>query len=335
MPNVEEELRLHQLLYPHEDWHETLKEALKVEKEEEERYQTAGYGKYPGWEWYAVHTPAPTLNKMVTEKILDITLSTRSGTHFKVREPELVEKLIKQLEEPSLQPPPSSMPEDLLSTIVGHDNIKTIVKYAIDAEKAVHLLFSGPPASAKTLFLMELARLPESYYCLAQTTSQAGLANLLFTYQPRYLLIDEIDRLTGEHVGVLNSLMATGIISESKFGKTRRMNLPTKVFAAGIKIHTLPTDLLSRFTQLKFAAYTEEEFGWVAVRVLTTMENTSAELAGAIAKGVWNRSQTASDVRQCVQLARLSGGDPAKAVEILRVLKGQRLPLLEIGQGRP
>ncbi|GAJ18821.1 unnamed protein product, partial [marine sediment metagenome] len=182
-----------------------LKEALQVEKDGEERYRSEGYGQYYGWEWFQVHAPTPRLHKMVTEKILDITLSTRSGTHFRVKEPELALEVIKALEEPTLQPPPSVIPENLFNIIVGHDNIKTLVRYAIDAEKAVHLLFTGPPASAKTLFLMELARLPDSYYCLAQTTSQAGLANLLFTYQPQFLLIDEIDRLTGEHVGVLNS----------------------------------------------------------------------------------------------------------------------------------
>ncbi|GAI79254.1 unnamed protein product, partial [marine sediment metagenome] len=263
------------------------------------------------------------LHKMVTEKILDITLSTRSGTHFRVKEPELALEVIKALEEPTLEPPPSVIPEDLFNIIVGHDNVKTLVRYAIDAEKAVHLLFTGPPASAKTLFLMELARLPDSYYCLAQTTSQAGLANLLFTYQPQFLLIDEIDRLTGEHVGVLNSLMATGIISESKYGKTRAIELTTKVFAAGIRIGNLPKDLLSRFTRLKFDPYTEEEFIAVSIKVLTSMENTSEELAGIVAKSIWAKNESSSDIRQCVQVARLCSGDPDKAKEILKILRRQ------------
>jgi len=321
MKPIDEKLRLYQLLHQHNDWLDTLKEALQVEVDEEKRYQEEGYGQYIGWEWYRVHTQMQTLHKMVTEKVLDISLQTRSGTNFKVREPELVAEIIAALEEPSLQPPPSDIPDDLFNIIVGHDNIKTIVQYAIEAEKSVHLLFSGPPASAKTLFLMELTRLPESYYALAQTTSQAGLANLLFTYQPRYLLIDEIDRLTGEHVGVLNSLMATGIISESKFGKTRSMELPTKVFAAGIKIYGLPKDLLSRFTHLNFDPYTEEEFVRVGAKVLTAMEKTPEGLANSIAKAVWHKSQASSDVRQCVQIARLSGGEPDRAAEILKILR--------------
>ena len=322
-PPTEDKFYLYQLLHQHDGWKDTLKEALQVEKEGEERYRVEGYGQYLGFEWFQVHTPMPTLHKMVHMKILDITLSTRSGTHFRVRQPEVVAEVINALEEPTPELPPSVIPDDLFTIIVGHDNIKTIVRYAIDAEKPVHLLLSGPPASAKTLFLMELSRLPDSYYCLAQTTSQAGLANLLFIYQPQFLLIDEVDRLTGEHVGVLNSLMATGIISESKYGKTRQMGLTTKVFAAGIRTHLLPKDLMSRFTQLKFNPYTEDEFIKVSTRVLSTVESVPEPLAQVVAQRVWEKHQTSSDVRQAVQIARLCGGDPTKADEILRILRRQ------------
>ena len=323
MNQQEEKVRLYHLLSSHEGWVDILKEAIQVEKDGEERYRQEGYGKYLGFEWFMVHTPVPTLHKMVVEKVLDITLATRSGTHFKVREPELVLEVVKALEAPTPELPLKTIPDDLFNIIVGHNNTKTLVKYAIEAEKPVHLLLTGPPASAKTLFLMELARLPESYYCLAQTTTQAGLANLLFTYQPRYLLIDEVDRLTGEHIGVLNSLMATSYISESKFGKTRAMELPTKVFAAGIKIHTLPKDLLSRFTRLRFDPYTEQDFIEVSTKVLSTLEATSEDLAGTIAKAIWVKNQEASDIRQCVQIARLCRGDPERAEEVLRILRKQ------------
>ena len=38
--------------------------------------------------------------------------------------------------------------------IQGYDDIKDIVRRAVDAEDNYNLLFIGPPASAKTLFLM-------------------------------------------------------------------------------------------------------------------------------------------------------------------------------------
>ncbi|GAH15666.1 unnamed protein product, partial [marine sediment metagenome] len=65
---------------------------------------------------------------------------------------------------------------------------------------------------------------------------------------------------------------------------TRELELDTRVFAAGIKIQKLPQDLLSRFTRLHFAPYTEQEFIEVSQRVLTTRENTSLENAEYIAQ---------------------------------------------------
>jgi hypothetical protein len=38
--------------------------------------------------------------------------------------------------------------------IHGYDDIKDIVRRALDAEDNYNLLFIGPPASAKTLFLL-------------------------------------------------------------------------------------------------------------------------------------------------------------------------------------
>ena len=142
-----EKLRLFQLLSQHEGWPEILIEALQEEKAEEERYRTEGFGRYYGFEWFKVHTPVPTLHKMVYEKVLDITLATRSATHFRVRDPELVLEVLQALYEPETQQiVVKTIPEDLFDIIVGDDKIITIVRYAIDADKPVHLLLVGPPA---------------------------------------------------------------------------------------------------------------------------------------------------------------------------------------------
>jgi DNA polymerase III delta prime subunit len=41
-----------------------------------------------------------------------------------------------------------------LDKIKGYEDIKDIVRRALDSEENYNLLFSGPPASAKTLFLL-------------------------------------------------------------------------------------------------------------------------------------------------------------------------------------
>ena len=180
-----------------------------------------------------------------------------------------------------------------------------------------------PPASAKTAFLLELARVPGSYYCLAQTLTGPGLAEVLFVHQPPVLLIDEIDRLSPDNVGTLNSLMATGIISETKFGKIRSLELATKVFAAGIRIERLPADLLSRFVKVRFDPYTEQMFLDVCVSVMGR-EKVPQEVALRIAQGVWGMSGLGSDIRQAVQIGRLSGGEAKRAEDILKTLRAYR-----------
>ena len=162
--------------------------------------------------------------------------------------------------------------------------------------------------------------MPNSYYCLAQTTSTAGLAHILRIYEPEYLIIDEIDRLDPHDVGVLNSLLSTGIVSETKMGKLTPVQLRTKVFAAGINISRLPADLLSRFIKLNFQAYSSQQFNDVCLAILPK-DGCKAETSTFIAGEVWKMAGEKADIRQAVQIARLSSGDRAKAEEVIRALK--------------
>lgn len=329
---IEEKLQILRVLDSNPEWIAILKEALEIEKAGVEKYrkykeeqEAKGYnyeGTYLGWEWHEVHTAPQTLNKMVTAKVLDIAYSSRSSTHYRVRNPEIIEEALTTLAEPEEELLKPEIPGNLFESIVGHNNIKTIVKYAIDSEKPTHLLFQGVPSSAKTLFLLNLSQLPNSYYCLAQTVTGAGLADILFTTRPKFLLVDEIDRLSPDNIGVLNSLMATGVISESKIGKTRMMELNTKVFAAGIRIQKLPRDLLSRFITLRFKPYTESQFIEVCTSILPK-ESCDAEAARLIGSQIWQLYGSDSDIRKAVQVARLSNGDITKIREIIRVLKRQ------------
>jgi Holliday junction DNA helicase RuvB len=48
--------------------------------------------------------------------------------------------------------------------IQGYDDIKDIVRRALDAEDNFNLLFIGPPASAKTLFLLGILESKKGVY---------------------------------------------------------------------------------------------------------------------------------------------------------------------------
>lgn len=130
-----------------------------------------------------------------------------------------------------------------------------------------------------------------------------------------------MDRLPGSEIGQLNSLMATGRIVETKWGKTRSIGFDTKIFAAGVQINKLPRDLLSRCIKLNFKPYIETEFLRVTTTVLTAREGLVPERAEEIGQSVWQMYQERSDIRQCVSIARLSGGDPKKIKEVISTLK--------------
>jgi hypothetical protein len=48
-------------------------------------------------------------------------------------------------------------------SIQGYDDVKDIVKRALGAEDNYNLLFIGPPASAKTLFLLGIIEYKKGY----------------------------------------------------------------------------------------------------------------------------------------------------------------------------
>lgn len=312
------------ILQQHPEWLPALSEALIIQEKGIVECKDKGYS-WIGFEWWQVHCTVPALNKMVTERILDVTLSTRSGTHYSLREPEAMSKAIEVMttDEPKVKSKEGPLPQDLFGPIVGYEDVKALLKLAIGSSKPCHSLLSGSPASAKTLFLMELSRLPGSYYALAPSMTAAGLADMLLTYTPKFLLIDEIDRLDGVNLGVLASLMATGIVSITKYRSTRQVLLPTKVFAAGIRIHKLPRDILSRFVKLRFPPYTQEQFKDVSIKVCVA-EGIEEGIAARIANDIWGTFTEESDVRQVVQVARLSEGDPHKVTAVLRSIKKYR-----------
>ena len=55
--------------------------------------------------------------------------------------------------------------------IQGYDDIKDIVKRALDVEDNYNLLFIGPPASAKTLFLLGIIEYKKGVFFDGSNTS--------------------------------------------------------------------------------------------------------------------------------------------------------------------
>jgi len=191
--------------------------------------------------------------------------------------------------------------------IVGQNDIKKIFVKAGQAKRPIHILLVGPPGSAKTMFLTEIMRHHNAaYFVVGSNTTKAGLLNQLFERGPKFLLVDELEKMSITDQTSLLHLMETGIISETKINKTRQMKLTSWVFATANSSEKIIEPLLSRFVILEVPEYTFEEFREISVARLID-ENVDRILAVTIAEKVWTELGS-KDVREVVKVARLTEG---------------------------
>jgi Holliday junction DNA helicase RuvB len=58
-----------------------------------------------------------------------------------------------------------SQDHGLFQDIVGYNHIKRLYNMALESDSTTHILLTGPPASAKTMFLQSLLKqLKKSYF---------------------------------------------------------------------------------------------------------------------------------------------------------------------------
>jgi replication-associated recombination protein RarA len=194
--------------------------------------------------------------------------------------------------------------EQLFDGIIGYNDVKRLFNLSFSSEKPVHILLVGPPASAKTLFMLSCMKLERSYFTLGSHSTKSGMMDYLFQKRPRYLIIDEIEHMPIKDQTALLSLMETGIIVETKFKKIRDTQLKTWIFATSNSTDQMLTPLLSRFMVLRFKQYKYEAFQEVAVHLLRR-EGISREIAIATAEIVWSKMKS-KDIRDCVKIGHLA-----------------------------
>ena len=215
----------------------------------------------------------------------------------------------------------SSIDLNLFESIIGYDDIKKIFKMSLSSDKAVHILLVGPPASAKTLFMLEFLKLERSYFTLGSHSTKAGMIDYLFDFRPRYLLVDEIEHMPYKDQTSLLSIMETGIITETKSQKTRSTQLKTWIFATCNNKEKLLSPLLSRFIIFHLKPYNLSKFIEVSNGILIK-NDVPFDVANEISHVVWNKLKS-RDIRDCIKIARL-----AKTIEdvewIAKTLKQYR-----------
>ncbi|MDQ5843252.1 MAG: ATP-binding protein [Thermoproteota archaeon] len=205
---------------------------------------------------------------------------------------------------PRIERPAVIKQEPLFESIVGYSDVKRLFQLSLSSEKPVHLLLVGPPASAKTLFMVECMRLERSYFTLGSHSTKSGMIDYLFDKRPRYLIVDEIEHMPMKDQTALLSLMETGILAETKFQKTRNTHLKTWVFASSNATDRMLTPLLSRFVVLHFKQYSFGSFQEVCNHILGR-EGVTPDIAAAIAEAVWTKLKS-KDIRDCIKIGRMA-----------------------------
>lgn len=218
------------------------------------------------------------------------------------------------------------VPEDIFQDIIGHDDVKELLKACLLAQKAVHVLLTGPPALAKTLFLWDIERAggERTVWLVGSAISKAGLWDLVAERRPEVLLVDELDKVNAADTAALLSIMEGGRMVRAKKGRELDTSLELKVVAATNVESRLSPELRSRFAIRRLGAYGRDEFRTVVRGVLVRREGLSLPVAEEIAERLDGRSQ---DVRDAVRVARLAPDlGVQRAIELLLPEGGGGIP---------
>ena len=197
----------------------------------------------------------------------------------------------------------STQSNELFDKIIGYDHIKRLFRMALNSDSAIHILLVGPPASAKTMFLTSLMQeLKNSYFADGVSCTKAGMIDYMIENMPGTLLIDELDKMSAKDQAFLLNLMQTGIVSETKYGKTKSVQMKTSVFATSNNIKKISAPLQSRFFIIDIEPYSYEQFCYIAEKLLLR-QKVDTDIARTIVDAIWNKSQ---DMRDCVRIGALA-----------------------------
>lgn len=303
---------IYRLVQENPDWRELLTEIVAFEDaHRQEQY-------YQGWLWQDVHCSPSNINRMITAKIVDLVSSSRTYNYYRLRSLEDTREALGSDETEIAVPLTEPIDADaLFENVVGHERVKTLLRYALKAEGAVHCLLIGPPGTAKTLILSDISRLAGAQMYLGSTTTKAGMVGMLLSYRPSFLVIDEIDKMASDDMSPLLSLMETGVVSRLQHGHYDRVTMPTRVFAGANELAKISAPITNRFARFEIPPYNHNEFLNVSTRLLTNREGLGPDMALLVAREVASHSL---DIRDAVRVARMAKGHPARVPEIVACL---------------
>jgi holliday junction DNA helicase RuvB len=196
--------------------------------------------------------------------------------------------------------------ERLFSEIHGYNDIKKLMMRCILSPEAVNVILDGPPASGKSIFLLSMQKgLDDCYFVDCTNATGPGMLNYLFKNDVKYLLLDEVEKMSRSDQNMLLNVLETGVLTSTKMKKTASKEMNLSVFATTNDIDAISKPFRSRFVELSLPSYTYEEFCSIALELLANRYKHTEEISMRIADVVWNKIKS-KDVRDILTIGKLS-----------------------------
>ncbi|MGC2685071.1 MAG: ATP-binding protein [Candidatus Nitrosopolaris sp.] len=190
--------------------------------------------------------------------------------------------------------------------IQGYDDIKDIVRRALDSDQSFNLLLIGAPASSKTMFLMEIMKAYREAEYFDGTNTTSRILDVLEEKRSKIILLDEDEKMGRPFQNQLLNFLESGHIKVTQMRRNYDFEIKgCKVFATANDASKLSKPLASRFKKLFFPRYTEEQFLTVSEKVLPFL---STGLARYIGNAVWMQQGDIRDVISIGKLVRKNDG---------------------------
>ena len=146
----------------------------------------------------------------------------------------------------------------------------------------------------------------KAYFVDGTTASGMEIIDYLFDHTDlKFLLIDEIGKLSKKDQKVLLNVMETGILSDVKAKRSksaRQTNMHLSIYATSNDTSNILTPLLSRFVKLKVPEYDLEAFIEICHKLLSRKYDKDHETIQAIVQYVWEHTR---DVREAIAIAKI------------------------------
>lgn len=196
--------------------------------------------------------------------------------------------------------------EAIFQDIEGFNDIKKLMMRCIVSSEPTHVILDGPPASGKTIFLLSMEKeMDNAYFVDCTNTTGPGMVDYLLSHDVRYLLLDEVEKMSKRDQNVLLNLMETGVLTSTKVKKTYKKKMNVSIFATTNHIDSLNKPFRSRFLEFSLPEYTFEEFDELSVKLLGQRYRHPPGLSHKVADAVWNTIKS-RDCRDILHVGKLS-----------------------------